>query len=86
MNSDPIVAALDIGAAHTTAIVAAVHGERPRAPMLRILGVARTRTMGLRRGVVSDIEEATRSSRKAVDEAARMAGVAHEALYVGIAG
>ena len=86
MNSDPIVAALDIGAAHTTAVVAAVHGELPRAPMLRILGVARTRTMGLRRGVVSDIEEATRSIRQAVDEAARVAGVVPDALYVGIAG
>ena len=80
MNSDPIVAALDIGAAHTTAVVAAVHGELPRAPMLRILGVARTRTMGLRRGVVSDIEEATRSIRQAVDEAARVAGVVPDAL------
>jgi cell division protein FtsA len=86
MNSDPIVAALDIGTAHTTAVVAAVHGEFPRAPTLRILGVARTRTMGLRRGVVSDIEEATRSIRKAVDEAARVAGVVPDALYVGIAG
>jgi len=86
MTSEPIVAALDIGTAHTTAIVAAVHGDLPRAPMLRILGVARTRTMGLRRGVVSDIEEATRSIRKAVEEASRKAGVTPEALYVGIAG
>ncbi len=86
MTSEPIVAALDIGTAHTTAIVAAVHGDLPRAPMLRILGVARTRTMGLRRGVVSDIEEATRSIRKAVEEASRVAGVAPESLYVGIAG
>ncbi len=86
MTSEPIVAALDIGAAYTTAVVAAVHGEPPRAPMLRILGVARTRTMGLRRGVVSDIEEATRSIRKAVEEASRFAGVTPDSLYVGIAG
>jgi len=86
MNSEPIVAALDIGTAWTTAIVAAVHGEVPRAPTLRILGVAQTRTQGLRRGVVSDIEEATRSIRKALEEACRVAGVTPEALYVGIAG
>ena len=86
MTSEPIVAALDIGTAHTTALVAAVYGDLPRAPMLRILGVGRTRTMGLRRGVVSDIEEATRSIRKAVEEASHMAGVIPDALYVGIAG
>lgn len=86
MTTDPIVAALDIGTAHTTAIVAAVHGDLPRAPMLKVLGVGRTRTMGLRRGVVSDIEEATRSIRKAVDEAIKVAGVTPDSLYVGIAG
>lgn len=86
MTTDPIVAALDIGTAHTTAVIAVVQGDLPRAPVLKILGIGRTRTMGLRRGVVSDIEEATRSIRKAVDEASKHAGVAAEALYVGIAG
>ena len=75
MTSEPIVATLDIGTAYTTAIVAAVHGDLPRTPTLRVLGVGSTRTMGLRRGVVSDIEEATRSIRKAVEEASRVAGV-----------
>ena len=42
--------------------------------------------MGLRRGIVSDIEEATRSIRKAVEEASRVAGVTPDSLYVGIAG
>lgn len=42
--------------------------------------------MGLRRGVVSDIEEATRSIRAAVEEASRVAGVQPDGLYVGIAG
>lgn len=86
MTTDPIVAALDIGTAHTTALVAAVQGDLPRAPILRIMGVGRTKTMGLRRGVVSDIEEATRSIRKAMEEATRIAGVVPDSLYVGIAG
>jgi len=86
MTSEPIVAALDIGTAHTTAVVATVHGDLPRAPKLRILGVGRTRTQGLRRGVVSDIEEATRSIKKAIEEATLVAGVVPESLYVGIAG
>jgi cell division protein FtsA len=86
MTSEPIVAALDIGTAYTTAIVAAVHGDLPRAPRLKVLGVGSSRTMGLRRGVVSDIEEATRSIRAAVEEACRVSGMQPESLYVGIAG
>jgi cell division protein FtsA len=86
MSVDPIVAALDIGTAHSTAIVAAVQGDLPRAPVLKVLGVGRSPTLGLRRGVVSDIEEATRSIRKVLDEAARVAGVAPDGMYVGIAG
>jgi len=50
------------------------------------MGVGRTKTMGLRRGVVSDIEEATLSIRKAMEEATRIAGVVPDSLYVGIAG
>ncbi len=86
MTSDPIVAALDLGTAHTTALVATVQGELPRAPVLRVLGVGQTRTLGLRRGVVSDIEETTRAIRKAIEEACQVAGVVPDALYVGIAG
>jgi cell division protein FtsA len=86
MTTELIVAALDIGTAHTTALVASVHGELPRAPRLKVLGMGHTRTMGLRRGVVSDIEEATRSIRTAVEEATRVAGVTPDGLFVGIAG
>ncbi len=86
MTTEPIIASLDIGTAHTTALVAAVGGDLPRAPMLRVLGVGQARTQGLRRGVVSNIEEATQSIRKALDEATRLAGVSAESVYIGIAG
>jgi cell division protein FtsA len=86
MTSEPIVAALDVGTAHTTAVVGAVHGGGTRALRLRVLGVAETRTMGLRRGVVADIEEATRSIRSAMEEATRLAGAVPEGVYAGIAG
>ncbi len=86
MTTDPIVAALDIGTAYTTALVCSVGGELPRSPMLRVLGLGHARTQGLRRGVVSDIEEATRSIKQALDEATRHAGVTAESLYIGIAG
>jgi cell division protein FtsA len=86
MNPDRLVAALDIGSSKTTAVIAEVVGELPRHPTLKLLGVGQTRTTGLRRGVVSDIEEATQSIRKAMQDAERMAGATVESLYVGIAG
>ena len=74
MNPDRLVAGLDIGSAKTTAIIAEVVGDLPKHPALNILGVGQARTAGLRRGVVSDIEETTRSIQKAMRDAERMAG------------
>ena len=74
MNVERLVAGLDIGSAKTTAVIAEVVGDLPRNPSIRILGVGQARTTGLRRGVVSDIEETTRSIQKAMTDAERMAG------------
>ena len=86
MNAERLVAGLDIGSAKTTAIIAEVVGDLPRHPSIKVLGVGQARTTGLRRGVVSDIEETTRSIRKALQDAERMAGVQVQEVYAGIAG
>ena len=86
MNPERIIAGLDIGSAKTTVVIAEAVGDRKSAPRLRILGVGQARTTGLRRGVVSDIEETTRSIKKAIDDAERMAGTKVDSLYAGIAG
>jgi cell division protein FtsA len=85
LNEQSLVAGLDIGSAKTTAVICEVVGEA-RAPEIRILGVGQSRTTGLRKGVVSDIEETTRSIKKAITDAERMAGAVVPAVYVGIAG
>ena len=85
MNSDRLVAGLDIGSAKTTAIIAEVVGDMKR-PTIKVLGVGQARTTGMRRGVVSDIEETTRSIRKALQDAERMAGAQITDVYAGIAG
>jgi len=84
MNVERVVAGLDIGSAKTTAIIAEAIGDRH--PTIRILGVGQARTTGLRRGIVSDIEETTRSIQKAMQDAERMAGTRIETIYAGIAG
>jgi len=81
-----VIAGLDIGSAKTTALIAEVVGDLPRSPQIKVLGVGRARTTGLRRGVVADIEETTRSIRKAMEDAERMAGQHVTEVYVGIAG
>ena len=86
MNPERLVAGLDIGSAYTTAIIAEVIGELPKHPQIRVLGVGQSRTLGMRRGIVADIEETTRSIKKAVQDAERMAGVEVDAVYAGISG
>ena len=85
MNSDRLVAGLDIGSAKTTAVIAEVVGETKR-PTIKVLGVGQARTTGMRRGMVADIEETTRSIRKALQDAERMSGAQITDLYAGIAG
>src|SRR5450759_3096242 len=88
MNPERIIAGLDIGSSKTTALIAqAVGGGDSRSePTLKILGVGQARTTGLRRGVVSDIEETTKSIKKAIEDAERMAGIKIDTIYAGIAG
>src|SRR5690349_427560 len=86
MNPESLVAGLDIGTSRTTAIIAEVVGDLPKHPNLKVLGVGQSRTSGLRRGVVADIEETTRSITKAMQDAERMAGVTVDHVYAGIAG
>jgi cell division protein FtsA len=86
MNTDRLVAGLDIGSAKTTAVIAEVVGDLPKHPTVNILGVGQARTTGLRRGVVADIEETQRSIAKAMEDAERMAGARVETVYAGIAG
>ncbi|MBM4195151.1 MAG: cell division protein FtsA, partial [Gemmatimonadetes bacterium] len=74
MNTDNLVAGLDIGSAKTTAVIAEVVGDLPKHPTVNILGVGQARTTGLRRNVVADIEESTRCITKALEDAERMAG------------
>src|SRR5260221_1373109 len=85
MNSDRLVAGLDIGSAKTTAIIAEVVGDLPKHPTIKVLGVGQARTTGMRRGIVSDIEETTRSIRKALQDAERMPGAEVTDVYCGIA-
>ena len=87
MSAQPqrLVAAVDLGTTKVVGLIGEVTGEA-RHPRVRILGAATERTAGVRRGVVRDIEETTRSIAKAMKDAQVMAGVEVGTVYCGVAG
>jgi cell division protein FtsA len=85
VKREALVAGLDLGSTKTCAVIAEAIGDA-RAPGAKVLGVGLARTTGVRRGVVRDIEETTRSVVRAMRDAERMAGIRVPVVYCGIAG
>jgi cell division protein FtsA len=75
------IAGLDIGTTKTCAVVAATGPEG-----LEILGVGEAPSTGMRKGVVTDLEETVRAIEAATEKAERMAGVHVSQVYVGVTG
>ena len=76
------IAALDIGTTKTCALI----GEVTDAGALRILGAGVTSSRGVRKGVITDVKEASQAIAAAVEQAERVSGVPMAEVYVGIAG
>lgn len=77
-----IIAAIDIG---TTKIVAIV-GEKNIEGKLKILGMGRTASKGVKRGVVLNIEETADAISTAVKSAESVSDYKFDEVFVGIAG
>ena len=75
------VCGLDIGTTKTVAVVAV---EGPNG--LEILGFGEAPSLGMRKGVVVDLEETIKSIEAATEKAERMAGVHIADVYVAITG
>jgi len=75
------VAGLDIGTTKTCAVVAS---EGPNG--LEIIGYGEAPSLGMRKGVVTDLEETIRAIESATEKAERMAGVHIQDVYVAITG
>lgn len=83
MTND-IAVGLDIGTTKVCAIVACQDENHPG--RLRILGIGRSVSDGLTRGVVTNIEKTVRSIQIAVQDAEAQSGVKISSVTVGIAG
>ena len=81
MRKEKVVVGLDVG---TTKVVALVGNTIDG--MIEIIGMGKSESHGLEKGVVVDIGRTISSIRKAVEEAENMADVKIDSVYVGIAG
>ncbi len=81
-KKEKIVAAIDIG---TTKIVSLV-GRINENDKLEVLGLSKTVSKGVKRGVVLNIEETVNAIESTVKEAQKMSDVHFEDVFVGIAG
>lgn len=82
MNRDNIAVGLDIG---TTKIVAMI-GKKNEYGKLEILGVGKSKSLGVHRGVVNNITQTIQSIQQAVLEAENDSGYKINDVVVGIAG
>jgi cell division protein FtsA len=80
--SDIIIVGLDIG----TTKIAAIVGRRNEFGKIEILGSGRAESIGVKRGVVSNIESTVQSIKKAIEEAELKSNVKIDFVNVGIAG
>ncbi len=78
-----IITALDIG---TSTIHTIIAERRKREEGLRILGVGVSPSLGVRRGAIVDIEEASAAIRRSVDDAKRSSGISVSSVWLAVGG
>ena len=76
------IAALDIGTTKTCLLI----GEINDAGAVRVLGAGVAPSRGMRKGVVTDVKEASQAIAEAVAQAQRVSGIGISEVFVGIAG
>lgn len=81
-KKDQIICGLDIGTTKICMMVARVRPDNS----LEVLSTGYANSAGLRKGVVVDLEEASRSIRRAAEEAELKSGLSVDWVTVGVAG
>ena len=82
MDVPEIIVGLDIG----TTKIACLVGRKTDHGKIEILGIGKAPSLGVTRGVVSNIEKTVQSIRAAVEEAESKSGIEIKVVNVGIAG
>jgi cell division protein FtsA len=82
MDAPEIIVGLDIG----TTKIACLVGKKSEHGKIEILGMGKSPSLGVSRGVVANIEKTVQSIKAAVEEAELKSGVEIKVVNVGIAG
>ena len=83
MANKDIIVGIDIGSSSVRTVIARVFPEEEKP---RIIGVGFANSTGVRKGVIVDLEEATKSINDSVEQAERTSGVAVSQAVVSIGG
>ncbi|HKY32756.1 MAG TPA: cell division protein FtsA [Candidatus Polarisedimenticolia bacterium] len=81
-KNDRFVVGLDIGTTKICCVIA----EKKEDGGLDVVGIGRSASRGLRKGVVVNVDQTVDALKAAVEEAELMAGVSVERAFVGVAG
>jgi len=85
-----IITVLDVGSSKVCCIVAKLKPREPtqilrtRTHEIQVIGIGHQKSLGVKSGVVVDLDKAEQSVRLAVDSAERMAGLTVDSLIVGL--
>lgn len=82
-SKTPVIAALDIGSSKVSLVIGTVN---PESGQIDIVGVGTSANIGIKQGVVVNIEATTDAIRKAREEAELMSGYRIEEVWVGVSG
>lgn len=82
MGIDEIVVGLDIGSEKVCTVV----GELSEDDQIEIIGIGTAPSLGIRKGVIIDLDQAIQSVKESIESAERMAGIRINSAFVSIAG
>lgn len=83
MSNSTILVGLDIGSSKIRTIVGTVEEKKN---MINVIGVGLSPSNGIRKGMITDIDEASSNITAALDDAERMAGEPIHRVFVGVSG
>jgi len=82
MGTDEIVVGLDIGSGKVCTVI----GELGENDQIEIIGIGTSPSLGIRKGIIIDLEQAIQSVKESIESAERMAGIRINSAFVSIAG
>lgn len=82
IDTEKLIVALDVGTSKVVALIAQINRDQ----QIEVIGVGKSPCIGLKKGMVVDIDETAKAIKHAVKEAENMAHCQIHSVFVGIAG